>query len=78
MTTDAPVLLYDGTCGFCNASVQFIIARDPKDVVTALRRAEIALEQLAIVIIHVGRGLQSVGNLHLIGAFGVELIFGEV
>ena len=28
MTTDAPVLLYDGTCGFCNASVQFIIARD--------------------------------------------------
>lgn len=24
----APLLLYDGTCGFCNASVQFIIARD--------------------------------------------------
>lgn len=28
MSNDAPVLLYDGTCGFCNASVQFIIARD--------------------------------------------------
>lgn len=28
MSVDAPVLLYDGTCGFCNASVQFIIARD--------------------------------------------------
>lgn len=28
MNDDAPVLLYDGTCGFCNASVQFIIARD--------------------------------------------------
>jgi predicted DCC family thiol-disulfide oxidoreductase YuxK len=28
MSADAPVLLYDGTCGFCNASVQFIIARD--------------------------------------------------
>lgn len=26
--TDGPVLLYDGTCGFCNASVNFIIARD--------------------------------------------------
>lgn len=28
MSVVAPVLLYDGTCGFCNASVQFIIARD--------------------------------------------------
>lgn len=28
LNDDAPVLLYDGTCGFCNASVQFIIARD--------------------------------------------------
>lgn len=28
MSNEAPVLLYDGTCGFCNASVQFIIARD--------------------------------------------------
>lgn len=28
MTDEGPVLLYDGTCGFCNSSVQFIIARD--------------------------------------------------
>lgn len=31
MTDDAPVLLYDGTCGFCNASVQFIIGRDRRN-----------------------------------------------
>lgn len=26
--TDAPVLLYDGVCGFCNKTVQMILARD--------------------------------------------------
>jgi predicted DCC family thiol-disulfide oxidoreductase YuxK len=26
--TDAPVLLYDGVCGFCNATVRFILRRD--------------------------------------------------
>ena len=26
--TDAPVLLYDGTCGFCARSVQFVLAHD--------------------------------------------------
>jgi predicted DCC family thiol-disulfide oxidoreductase YuxK len=25
---DAPVLLYDGTCGFCARSVQFVLAHD--------------------------------------------------
>ena len=28
VTRDSPVLLYDGVCGFCDATVQFIIARD--------------------------------------------------
>ncbi|MDQ3916932.1 MAG: DCC1-like thiol-disulfide oxidoreductase family protein [Acidobacteriota bacterium] len=27
-TADAPVLLYDGVCGFCNKTVQMILARD--------------------------------------------------
>ena len=27
--TSAPILLYDGTCGFCAESVQFVLARDP-------------------------------------------------
>ncbi|HSA60267.1 MAG TPA: thiol-disulfide oxidoreductase DCC family protein [bacterium] len=26
----APLILFDGVCNFCNASVNFIIARDPK------------------------------------------------
>jgi predicted DCC family thiol-disulfide oxidoreductase YuxK len=35
---DAPVLLYDGVCGFCDATVQFIIERD--------RRAEMLFAPL--------------------------------
>ena len=29
MNDEPAVVLYDGVCGFCNASVQFIIKRDP-------------------------------------------------
>jgi predicted DCC family thiol-disulfide oxidoreductase YuxK len=29
-TTSAPVLLYDGVCGFCNKTVQVILDRDRK------------------------------------------------
>ena len=28
-TVNAPVLLYDGVCGFCNKTVQVILERDP-------------------------------------------------
>ena len=28
-TVNAPVLLYDGVCGFCNKTVQMILDRDP-------------------------------------------------
>ena len=28
-TVNAPVLLYDGVCGFCNKTVQLILERDP-------------------------------------------------
>src|SRR4051812_46711507 len=32
MPTDAnPIILYDGVCGFCNRTVQFILKRDAKD-----------------------------------------------
>ena len=30
MNSETSIVLYDGVCGFCNASVQFIIKRDPK------------------------------------------------
>jgi predicted DCC family thiol-disulfide oxidoreductase YuxK len=36
---DSPVLLYDGTCGFCSRSVQFVLAREPVARRTALRFA---------------------------------------
>ena len=29
-TTNSPIILFDGVCNLCNASVQFIINRDPK------------------------------------------------
>jgi predicted DCC family thiol-disulfide oxidoreductase YuxK len=29
---DAPIILFDGVCNLCNASVQFIIERDPTAV----------------------------------------------
>jgi predicted DCC family thiol-disulfide oxidoreductase YuxK len=28
-SAEAPVLLYDGVCGFCNGTVQFLVGRDP-------------------------------------------------
>lgn len=30
-TTDKTVILFDGVCNFCNASVNFLIDRDPAD-----------------------------------------------
>lgn len=32
MPITTPLLLYDGTCGFCAGSVQFVLARDPEGV----------------------------------------------
>ena len=29
MSTDSPVVLFDGVCNLCNAAVQFMIDRDP-------------------------------------------------
>lgn len=30
MTTDAPIILFDGVCNLCNSSVSFIIRHDPR------------------------------------------------
>ena len=30
LLADGPVLLFDGVCNFCNASVRFIAKRDPR------------------------------------------------
>jgi predicted DCC family thiol-disulfide oxidoreductase YuxK len=42
-----PVLMYDGLCGFCNASVQFVLARDSKQT---MRFAALQSEYAAAVI----------------------------
>lgn len=40
MSTDLPpVLLYDGDCGFCSRTVQFVLAHEPRARRTALRFA---------------------------------------
>jgi predicted DCC family thiol-disulfide oxidoreductase YuxK len=31
-STSHPIVLYDGVCGFCNRSVQFILRRDPDGI----------------------------------------------
>lgn len=31
MTAGAPVLLYDGACGFCSGTVQFVLRHDHRD-----------------------------------------------
>jgi predicted DCC family thiol-disulfide oxidoreductase YuxK len=33
MSTNGPILLFDGVCNLCNSSVQFVIAHDPKAIV---------------------------------------------
>ena len=44
---DAPVLLYDGVCGFCDATVQFIIDRDRRrEMLFAPLQGEFAAEVL--------------------------------
>ncbi len=30
MNQEKPIILFDGVCNFCNASVDFVVARDPK------------------------------------------------
>jgi len=30
MTTQSPILLFDGVCNFCDASINFVIERDPE------------------------------------------------
>lgn len=35
--SDVPVLLYDGSCGFCARSVQFVLNREPEAARTHLR-----------------------------------------
>ncbi|MBL0939567.1 MAG: DUF393 domain-containing protein [Gemmatimonadaceae bacterium] len=36
---DTPVLLYDGDCGFCAGSVQFVLSHEPANRTEALRFA---------------------------------------
>jgi predicted DCC family thiol-disulfide oxidoreductase YuxK len=37
--SDTPVLLYDGDCGFCAGSVQFVLRHEPPSARSALRFA---------------------------------------
>jgi len=42
---DSPIVLFDGVCGFCNAAVRFIIAREPAGVLRfAALQSEIGRE----------------------------------
>jgi predicted DCC family thiol-disulfide oxidoreductase YuxK len=36
---DRPVLVYDGDCGFCNGSIQFVLAHEKRHDLVFVRRA---------------------------------------
>jgi predicted DCC family thiol-disulfide oxidoreductase YuxK len=61
-TGHRPVILFDGVCNLCNASVQFVIRRDPGDVFrfaslqspagrTLLQRHGLPADQLASIVL---------------------------
>src|SRR6516165_7344792 len=39
LPTDRPVLVYDGDCGFCNGSVQFVLAHEKQHELVFVTRA---------------------------------------
>lgn len=44
-TTTAPVLIYDGDCGFCSRSVQFILRHENRhDLLFAPRQSELGMK----------------------------------
>lgn len=63
ISSDKPILLFDGVCNLCNGFVQFVIRRDPKGKFrfaalqseigqTLLRQANMPTEELSTVILY--------------------------
>ncbi len=52
MLEQSPVLLYDGDCGFCAGSVQFVLARESATARLRLRFAPLQGEFAATVLAH--------------------------
>ena len=73
-TVNAPVLLYDGVCGFCNKTVQLILDRDPAGT---MRFAALQSDYgRAIVERHTSlRGVDSVVFVENANGGGLERVF---
>jgi len=73
-TVNAPVLLYDGVCGFCNKTVQMILERDPAGT---MRFAALQSDYgRAVVERHASlRGVDSVVYVENADGGGVERVF---
>jgi predicted DCC family thiol-disulfide oxidoreductase YuxK len=68
MKATGPVLLYDGLCGFCDGTVQFVLARDRKG---AIRFATLQGDHGRAVLARHGE-LKGVDSLVLVDDRGVE------
>ena len=73
-TVNAPVLLYDGVCGFCNKTVQMILERDRRGT---MRFAALQSDYgRAVVERHASlRGVDSVVYVENANGGGVERVF---
>jgi predicted DCC family thiol-disulfide oxidoreductase YuxK len=65
MPADAPnpIILYDGVCGFCNRTVQFILKRDSKD---RFRFATLQSEFAGNLLRKHGLSAQSLDSVYLV------------
>jgi predicted DCC family thiol-disulfide oxidoreductase YuxK len=70
MTVRDPVLLYDGLCGFCDRTVQFVLARDPDG---PLRFATLQGE-FAASVLHDRPALRDIESLILIEPSGDDSV----
>src|SRR5215510_6346332 len=67
MAVEHPILFFDGMCGLCNSSVDFVMKRDPRDV---FRYAPLQGETAAVHLAESDReNLSSVVLLTPEGAF---------
>jgi predicted DCC family thiol-disulfide oxidoreductase YuxK len=60
--SDPPVLLYDGLCGFCDRTVQFVLARD----VDGSMRFATLQGQFAAAVLHERPGIAGLDSLVLV------------
>lgn len=63
MNDDRPIILFDGVCNLCNASVNFVIDRDPRGV---FRFGALQSEQAAPILVEHGIADEALDSIVLL------------